>query len=173
MTDDGRQAINEMNPIQFITDIKAKYAAWKKGIADVQGVGDFDEAMRESYLMRQMEYDEAVASAREEIEKFILDMEPYDFQELVAELLRAMGYYVRFVAKPGGDGGRDIIAYRDRLGAHPPRVIAQVRHRKDKVPREEISSLKGILKHDEIGLFVCTGVLPPSRRVLRNSQNLT
>lgn len=42
--------------------------------------------------------------------------EPYEFQDLVAALLRAMGYYTPFIAPKGKDGGVDIIAYRDPLG---------------------------------------------------------
>ena len=45
---------------------------------------------------------------------------PYEFQDLVAALLRAMGYYTPFIAPKGKDGGVDIIAYRDR-SARPPR----------------------------------------------------
>ena len=44
-------------------------------------------------------------------------MPPYQFQDLVAALLRAMGYHVAWVAPPGKDGGTDIVAYTDPLGA--------------------------------------------------------
>jgi restriction system protein len=49
-------------------------------------------------------------------------MNPYDFQDLVADLLRAMSYHVTWVSPPGKDGGVDILAWPDALGTRPPRI---------------------------------------------------
>ncbi len=46
----------------------------------------------------------------------------YEFQDLVAALLRGMGYYTPFVAPRGKDGSVDIIAYRNLLGTVTPRI---------------------------------------------------
>src|SRR3712207_7764782 len=62
----------------------------------------------------------------------IASLGPYDFQNLVAELLRAMGYHVPHVSPPGPDGGIDIMAYRDPLGTTAPRIKVQVKHRQSK-----------------------------------------
>ena len=53
--------------------------------------------------------------------------EPYEFQHLVADLLRAMSYHVSWVAPPGKDGGVDILAWPDALGTSPPRIKVQVK----------------------------------------------
>ena len=43
-------------------------------------------------------------------------MNPYDFQDLVADLLRAMGHYVSWVSPLGKGGGLDVLARPDALG---------------------------------------------------------
>jgi restriction system protein len=65
-------------------------------------------------------YEQAEEQAWQEIEKYLQEMNPYDFQELVADLLKAMGYFVDWIAPPGKDGGLDIIACSDPLGSRPP-----------------------------------------------------
>ena len=54
--------------------------------------------------------------ARDSLISHVSSKGPYEFQDLAAALLRAMGYYTPFVSPRGKDGGVDIIAYRDPLG---------------------------------------------------------
>ena len=56
-------------------------------------------------VLRQTSYEQALEQARLEIDEFINNLGPYDFQKLVSELLLAMGYYVAFVAPPVETGG--------------------------------------------------------------------
>ena len=65
---------------------------------------------------------------------------PYDFQELVADLLRGMGYFVSWVSPVGKDGGVDIIAHPDPLGTQPPRLKVQVkRHSESRIDRPTVA----------------------------------
>lgn len=61
-------------------------------------------------------FEQAEEQAWSEIEQYLRAMNPYDLQELVASLLRAMGYHVSWIAPPGKDGGIDILAWSDPLG---------------------------------------------------------
>lgn len=99
--------------------------------------------------------DEALAG----ITEFIVAKNAYEFQDLVAALLRAMGYYTPFVAPRGKDGGIDIMAYQDPLGVTAPRIKVQVKHKPaSAVPVDDIRSLKGIISREgEVGLFVTSG----------------
>lgn len=99
--------------------------------------------------------DEALAG----ITEFIKAKNAYEFQDLVAALLRAMGYYTPFVAPRGKDGGIDIVAYQDPLGVTAPRIKVQVKHKPAAaVPVDDIRSLKGIISREgEVGLFVTSG----------------
>ena len=109
-------------------------------------------------VLRQTSYEQAVEQARTEIEEFINNLGPYDFQKLVSELLLAMGYYVPFVAPPGRDGGIDIVSYKDPLGTSAPRLMVQVKHRDSKFTAKEVRELEGLLRRTgDIGLIVSSG----------------
>lgn len=85
---------------------------------------------------------------------------PYEFQEMVAALLRAMGYFVPFVAPKGKDGGIDVLAFSDALGAKTPRVKVQVKHTPAaSVSVEVVRQLTALLSRDgDAGLVVTSGV---------------
>lgn len=93
------------------------------------------------------------------IKDFINSKNPYEFQDLVATLLRAMKYYTPFISQRGRDGGIDIVAFQDPLGATTPRIKVQVKHKPDSsVPPDDIRSLVGLLNKDgDVGLFVTSG----------------
>lgn len=106
------------------------------------------------------------------IKDFINSKNPYEFQDLVATLLRAMKYHTPFVSQRGKDGGIDIIAFQDPLGATTPRIKVQVKHRPDsKVPPDDLRSLVGLLnKEGDVGLFVTSGTFTnESERFSRDS----
>ncbi|MFX7140651.1 restriction endonuclease, partial [Acinetobacter baumannii] len=63
-----------------------------------------------------MTFEEAEEQAWAEISHYLRAMNPYDFQDLVADLLRAMSDHVTWVSPPGKDGGVDILAWPDALG---------------------------------------------------------
>jgi restriction system protein len=79
-----------------------------------------------------------------------------EMQEMVAGLLRAMGYKTR-VSPPGADRGRDIIASPDGFGFQAPRIVVEVKHRKGAMGAPEIRAFAGGLRHDNAGLYVSTG----------------
>ncbi len=109
----------------------------------------------------EIAFEDAEAKSRESISNFINSLNPYEFQNLCSALLRGMGYYTPFIAPKGRDGGIDIIAYRDPLGASTPRIKIQVKHREMKATAQEVRELSGILKSSDIGIFISTGGFTP------------
>jgi restriction system protein len=97
-----------------------------------------------------------------------------EMQELVAGLLRAMGYKTR-VSPSGPDRGRDIIASPDGFGFQPPRIIVEVKHRKGTMGAPEVRSFVGGLRQNDNGLYVSTGGFTREARYEadRSNQNLT
>ena len=92
------------------------------------------------------------------IREYLKSKNPYEFQDLVAALLKAMGYYIQSVAPRGKDGGIDIVAYVDPLGAQTPRIKVQVKHKPDTATgAADVRALLGILKAGDIALFVTSG----------------
>ncbi len=59
------------------------------------------------------------ARSEELIRSKLAELDGYEMQDLVASILRAMGYHTR-VSPPGADGGADIVASRDPLGVEQP-----------------------------------------------------
>ena len=112
-----------------------------------------------------MNLDFLESDAREGIKRYIVSKSPYEFQDLVAALLRAMGYHTPFVAPKGKDGGIDIIAYLDPLGAQTPRIKVQVKHKPDTaIGASEVRALSGVLKAGDIALFVTSGTYSADAR---------
>ena len=78
-------------------------------------------------------------------------------QQLVAAMLRAMGYRTS-VAAAGPDRGRDILATPDGLGFKPPRIIVEVKHRPgERMGAPDVRALPVGRQADDRGLFVSTG----------------
>lgn len=150
LTDEGRQAL-DLDPLDLVNASEKKYREWKaKQKPDVESEED------EKKLT--LAYEQAIAAARAEIEERIESLGAYEFQDLVAALLRGMGYYTPFVAPKGKDMGIDIIAYKDPLGSAVPRLKVQVKHRKEKVSVKEVRELVSLLgKEGDAGLLVSSG----------------
>ena len=118
LTSQGEEALSKP-PGEFMRSAMEKYRAWKSAQkAEQDQAEDFEE--QPDKAIRQTAYEQGVEQANAEMEDYIVGMDPYDFQDLVANLLEAMGYHVRHVAPPGPDGGVDITAYKDPLGSNPP-----------------------------------------------------
>ena len=101
-------------------------------------------------------FEEVKAQADELLADLVSHLDPYEFQDLVAALLRAMGF--RAVStSPGPDRGVDIVAHPDALGFERPRIKAQVKHRKGSVGGPEMRAFIATLRDGENGLYVSTG----------------
>ena len=112
-----------------------------------------------------MNLDLLESDAREGIRQFIVSKSPYEFQDMVAALLRAMDYHTPFIAPKGQDGGIDIIAYLDPLGAKTPRIKVQVKHKPETaIGASEVRALSGVLKAGDIALFVTSGTYSADAR---------
>jgi restriction system protein len=99
--------------------------------------------------------EDVAARANEFIKDKINQLDWEEMQELVAGLLRAMGYKTR-VSPRGPDQGRDVEASPDGLGLESPRIVCEVKHRKGAMGAPEIRSFIGALR-DEKGVYVSTG----------------
>jgi restriction system protein len=101
-------------------------------------------------------FDEVKAKADELIADLISHLDPYDFQDLVAAVLRAMGF--RAVSSPpGADRGVDIVAHPDPFGFERPRIKVQVKHRQATVGGPDVRGFLGTLRSGDNGLYVSTG----------------
>lgn len=94
--------------------------------------------------------------AIERIKDLVSALDWAEMQNLVAGLLRAMGYKTQ-VSPAGPDRGKDIIASPDGFGFENPRIIVEVKHRNGQMGTQQIRSFLGGRHKDDRGLYVSTG----------------
>jgi len=153
VTDEGRKAYERFqDPEKFVKEGGRLYDQWAESQPDT--VAEVAEGTTPDSAGTIEEAEEAAWS---EIERYMQNMPPYDFQELVAALLRAMGYHVSWVAPPGPDKGIDILAHTDPLGTSVPRIKVQVKRREEKVTVDGLRSFMAVLGDQDVGIFVSTG----------------
>lgn len=99
---------------------------------------------------------ETFEKADEFIEDQIDALDWQEMQELVAGILRAMGYRTT-VSDPGPDRGVDVFASPDGLGLEEPRIFVEVKHRTQAIGSKEIRAFVGGRKAGDRCLHVSTG----------------
>ncbi|HEX2418477.1 MAG TPA: winged helix-turn-helix domain-containing protein, partial [Micromonosporaceae bacterium] len=103
VTEEGQQAYEKyVDPGVFIREAVQRYQAWKRSQPQADDLDDLgvDETADTLSIL-----EEAEESAWSEISAYLMAMNPYEFQDLVAALLKAMDYHVAYVSPPGPDHG--------------------------------------------------------------------
>jgi restriction system protein len=157
VTEAGKAAYaSQSDPEAFYKQAVKLYNEWKASQPDAPATDDEHEE-KASAKVASITFEEAEEQAWLEIDQYMRGMKPYDFQDLVASLLRAMDYHVSWVAPPGKDGGIDILAWTDPLGTRPPRIKVQVKRQSQAVNVEGLRSFMALLGDDDVGIFVSIG----------------
>jgi restriction system protein len=143
----------------------------KEKVIEVEDIST-DEGQLENQQQQEATLQQMEELANEGLKQRVNSLNPYEFQDLVAALLRAMGYFTPFVAPKGKDGGVDVIAYQDPLGVKSPRIKVQVKHRESSASVDELRQLMGLLQRDgDVGIFVSSGgFTSDSKTTARSSQ---
>ena len=155
VTDVGMAALEQFSndPEGLMREASRLYRQWRKEQPEPPGgEGTPDEAVE---VVGTVE--EAEESAFAEIKTYVDEMPPYDFQEVVASLLTALGYHLQWVAPPGPDQGIDIIATGDDLGLSKPRVKVQVKHRSATATVSDLREFMALLGESDVGIYVSAG----------------
>jgi restriction system protein len=83
-------------------------------------------------------------------------MPPYNFEELVGEVLKNLGFENIMVTSKSGDGGIDVMGELVVAGSIKNNVCVQVKRWRNNVQRASIAELRGSLKPHQTGLFITT-----------------
>lgn len=163
LTPEGEKMLKK-SPEEILLSAIEAYHEWKvKNPTTVSREEEPTEDAPENVNSINLEILES--DAHEGLKKFIAAKGPYDFQFMVAALLRAMGYHTPFIAPKGKDGGIDIIAYVDPLGAQTPRIKVQVKHKPETaIGASDVRSLLGVMREGDIALFVTSGTFSTDAR---------
>ena len=163
ITEEGRKAYKELpDPEDFYRRACKLYAEWKATQPDGEppppGTPPSGaENGQSNAKAASVTFEQAEEQAWAEISQYLRAIPPYEFQDLVADLLQAMSYHVSWIAPPGKDGGIDVLAWPDALGTRLPRIKVQVKRQQQAVNVDGLRSFMALLGDDDVGLFVCTG----------------
>lgn len=156
-TEDGLDAYARFeDPVQFQTEAQRLYRRWAKDQPPKSEEEDADEAEQE-IAETSITLERAEDASWEEVRDVLHEMDPYDFQQLVAGLLRGMGYFVEWVAPRGKDRGIDVLALGNPLGTKGPRIKVQVKREKDKTSATTLRAFYSTLHDRDVGVFVTLG----------------
>lgn len=101
--------------------------------------------------------DEVMEKAEGLIEDQLVRLDWEEMQDLVAGILRAMGYKTEVAAR-GPDRGVDIFASPDGLGLEEPRIFVEVKHRpRTPIGGPDVRSFLGGRQPGDRCLYVSTG----------------
>jgi restriction system protein len=120
-----------------------------------RSVESSEEALEESGSFELLK-DEIVGKSHELIKDKLASLLPEEMEEMVAAILRAMGYKAK-VSPKGPDRGVDVIASPDGLSLTQPRIKAEVKHRDGAMGAPAIRGFIGTLREGDSGLFISTG----------------
>lgn len=97
-----------------------------------------------------------IENAKENLKDSLQSLDADEMEELVKEILNAMGYIAN-ISQKGADRGVDIFASKDGLGLEEPRIFVEVKHRKGRMGSQEIRTFLGGRQQSDKCLYVSTG----------------
>lgn len=140
---------------QYVEQELNNIAVGKVGMPLSANTGE-DRALEEE-ATEEILLDDLKTRAKEFVKDKVIALDWDQMQELVAGVLRAMGYKTR-ISPQGSDRGRDIMASPDGLGLEQPRIAVEVKHRPNtQMGSQEIRSFLGGRHKDDRGLYISTG----------------
>jgi len=91
------------------------------------------------------------------LRKRLLEMDPFQFEFLIGDLLKALGYVNVVVTKRSGDKGIDVMADLSMEGITSVKTIVQVKRFRDgKISGAIVAQLRGSAEVDQRGLVITT-----------------
>jgi len=177
VTKEGEAAL-KLGEEKLLATATDAYRKWRE--ANPKGTDEKDEKIGDAGDSEVTGGEQAQEATLQQMEQLAFDglkqeidrKNAYELQDLVAALLRGMGYYTPFVAPRGKDGGVDVVAYQDPLGVKMPRIKVQVKHKESSATVQEVRELMGLLqKEGDVGMFVSTGgFTADAKQTARTSQ---
>ena len=161
LTDEGEGlAYDEQGKVLSLGKIGERF---KESLGDDSPLDAASAGQAEAPAEASAKGEESQEQLEDDLAKYIKKQDPKNtgvwFENLTVALLRGMGYqYVRSCGK-SGDGGVDVIAYKDKLGAMLPRIKVQTKHYKKgerpaPVSEEVLQRLASSVHSGEIGMCV-------------------
>jgi restriction system protein len=144
ITEKGRRASKQYTGAeQFFEEAIRQYRDWK-----------LNEEKRLRHINSIEKY-EAQENSWNQIKQFIQGMRTLEFNNMVSELLQAMGYYITWVAPPEKEKSLiDMIASSDPLGMSDPRIVVHVNHKGQVMTQEGLELVLSGLRPEDHGIII-------------------
>tara|TARA_R110002167_G_scaffold67690_1_gene191199 strand:+ start:4147 stop:5148 length:1002 start_codon:yes stop_codon:yes gene_type:complete len=113
------------------------------------------DGLTEEVQLEQVK-EEVISRSHELIKDLLQALDADEMEQMMAAVLRAMGFKTK-VSPKGPDRGVDIIASPDGLGLTSPRIKVEVKHRKGQIESPTVRSFIGALREGDNGLYLSTG----------------
>ena len=127
------------------------------------------EEWRSSRARLGLVTEEAEEQAWEQVRAYLLEMEPYAFQNLAGELLTTIGYSLAWVAPAHKERGFvNFVMYADPLGLSVPRIKVHILHSGQPVLLEGLKTFMAVIGAEEAGIFISSGGF--TRNVIEEAQ---
>ncbi len=152
ITDAGEKVLQKFSePASLNAESSRLYYVWKKE-------QPIDVEIESGETTDSTTLEEAEETSWAEIKGYLATMNPYDFQKLVAGLLKGMSYHVHWISPPGPDKGIDILAHTEPLGVEGPRIKVQVKRTPESEASAEVMrAFMSTLGDNDVGIFVASG----------------
>ena len=142
ITDEGKQACKSFSTAQAFS----------------QEAGRIMDAWRQSRSVLALITEEAEEKAWGQIHTYLQELRPYEFQVIVGDLLKALGYHLTWVAPPEKERGFvNFVVHTDALGLNMPRIKVHVLHTGQPVMFEGLKAFMSVLGTDDAGIFISSG----------------
>ncbi len=167
LSQSARNTLGAISTLFEVTKLLPELLAVAEGLAATEIDQPEPEEDEETVIKN---YEDVKARSDELIGDLLARLDGYEFEDLTAALLRAMGYYVTQSAK-GPDRGVDILAGPDPFHLEQPRIKVQVKKRENAADSNMIRSFIGILQAEDRGLFISFGGYTKDARIEAERSN--
>lgn len=141
----------------FLVRDAASEEIWTKAVQLGQELDAVDDSATHDTGQLDQSVNDIEAQANELIDDQIASLDWEQLQELVAEILIAMGFRAE-ISDRGPDRGVDVTASPDGLGLQEPRIFVEVKHRKGtRISADQIRAFLGGRQLGDKCLYVSTG----------------
>ena len=181
ITDEGRKVLESGAEItnKLLAEKYPNFAEFIKTGRKISRTDSDDEQVIETIETPQETFERVYKTINEqladELMTAIMGQSPVFFENLVVDLMRAMGYGDGFVTKVSGDGGVDGVIHEDKLGFNLIYIQAKRWDTDKTINKPEIQKFAGAMMGPpkiEKGLFITTAQFSQGAREFADAQHI-
>lgn len=164
----ARDATNTLVEVGWFIKDKERWTISEDGMEVCRNIKSVEEIYKSALLLceekRQLHaeilltVENAQEKSWQQIWRFLNEMKPVEFNQIVADLLRALNYHIEWMAPPRKKHGYiDMVAYPNPIGSSGPRIKVHVQHQGQTATVEGLRAFMGELNTHDLGIFVSSG----------------